>query len=189
LTESEPVTVSDKQVEATVSETAAAIRAVKSMVAFTEQMYSALATPGGTLTSARGVEARAAADAWLELLDTLQPQLLLLKRLEHRRAKGVDPPLLGPNPISPPPTLNGGSILEAPAKAKRQMEYAAEEMARHIPELKRALMVLHNCSASWSSHADRQLHADLGRHISRILNGVSLEELQESQAKRSEASK
>jgi hypothetical protein len=183
LTKTVGVPVADEDVEATSQEAATTVRAMRATVAFLEATYEAMENDRAYLATRRGMpnlpisaeggRARERADDQLIAMGTLEPPLLLLlDRLAPRRDPDAPPIALDAGLVPPPPPLTSAAVAAPGEHAKRRMIELAEGIARYFPPLKSALGKMLSRTASWSSEADRQLHADLERFHSRILVGV-----------------
>jgi len=183
LTKTVGVPVADEDVEATAHEAATTVRAMRTTVAFLEASYEAMENDRARLATLRGMpnlpisgeggRARERADDQLIAMGTLEPPLLLLlDRLAPRRDPDAPPVALDAGLVPPPPPLTSAAVAAPGEHAKRRMIELAEGIVRYFPPLKSALGKMLSRTASWSSEADRQLHADLERFHSRILVGV-----------------
>jgi hypothetical protein len=183
LTGAEPVPVGDDDVEQIAVDAAATIRALRTTVAFLEAMFARMERDGeqvasvagrrGLVPTAAGKRAREMADEQLVALRTLEPPLeTLLNRLAGRRKPDSEPLVLDADAIPAQPALQPAGMLIPMKHAKQRMDEAAEGIAQYFPPLKIALSRMLARTASWTSEADIQLHADLERFDSRIMTGV-----------------
>ena len=181
----EPVPVEDNDVMPTIEDAAAAIRAVRTVVALTEKFYTVMENDRDEMArvtgraslrepTAKTAEARAAADEQFELLATLEKPLLgVVQRLMPRLATAEAVlPSLDPAELADPPRFQIASLPAIAQHLHQRMEWVAQETATHLVELKRALAVMEKRTATWPSPADRQLNADLGRFLSRLMSSI-----------------
>lgn len=171
----EELALSDDEVEPTVAETAAAVRALRSMLEFLEAKETVVARHAKRL----GLDLpqpdlelagwRSKANVHAELLTRLEPALLrVLDQLESRRRDGALPPALGPDPLTPEPDTAPSTPLGAYAAIRRVDEWVGKGMGRHLRELKVALLAVHRRSSAWPRPAGRQIHTDTGRILARM---------------------
>jgi len=175
LARQEPLELSDDQVEPTVQELAAAVRAIRSMLEFTDAMRTVVSRHAERLglpsrePSPKMAEARSKTDVHAELLRRLQrPLLRLLDQLESRRPSGVPPLNLEPSPLAPEPDTKPGPSQILYVDIRAVEKWVGTGMGRHARELKRTLTAVHKRSGAWNGPAGHQLHSDTGRLLSRI---------------------
>ena len=183
LTGAEPVPVGDAEVEETAVDAASTVRALRTTVAFLEAMFARMERDGeqvasvagrrGLVPTAAGKRAGEVADEQLVALRTLEPPLqTLLNRLAGRRKPDSEPLVLDADAIPAQPAMPPAAMFIPTKHAKQRMNEATEGIVRYFPPLKIALSRMLARTASWTSEADIQLHADLERFYSRILTGV-----------------
>ncbi len=181
LTEVEPVPITGAEVEPIANEAEALVRAIRSSRSFWIQTYDELVANRDKLAVLTGrsfedeqIPAdKAAADEYMELFSALEPQLLLLlRRLDSRRASPSVAAQIKPDYVAPLPRVTIGTPQALNAQIQSLMRAFVDGLIPRMLELKRVLMLLCNRTENWQSPADRQLHADLGRFASRLLSGV-----------------
>jgi hypothetical protein len=156
------------QVEPTVHELAAAVRAIRSWLQFNEatgalvaRMAPMLGMPSADRSS-EADEAQSKLDVHANLLTRLQPSLLrVLDQLQPLRPTSAPPLDLQPSPLPTEPRI-------APAALLVIANWIATETARHIRETKLTFIAIHKRSQPWTDPAGRQIHSDIGRLLSRL---------------------
>jgi hypothetical protein len=175
LARNERLTVSEVELEPTAQDFAAAVRALRSALAFASAMRPAVSDHGRQLgLPALGptpvIEAaRMKADTHVRLLAGLEsPLLRVLELLVARRsAEALEPDL-----TSAAVPARSGARRGTPAEMRESTlaleKWIATGLGQTARELKLALRAVHARSESWSGPAARQLHIDLGRALSRL---------------------
>src|ERR1700677_3168676 len=181
LTATEPVPITDAEVDPTVEETEALLRAIRSSNAFWTQTYREIvrnrdqlaALTGRRVEDSQAPDQKAAADAYMELFKALEPPLLLLlRRLESRGGQPLADSQVKPDPWTPLPQMTIGTPQARDAQLKTLIRAFVDGLVPRMLELKRTLILLRNRTESWQSAADRQLNADLARFASRLMSGA-----------------
>lgn len=157
------------QVEPTVHELAAAVRAIRSWLQFNEatgtlanRSHGADARYASADRSPETDQAKSKLGVHANLLTRLQPSLLrVLDQLQPLRPTSAPPLYLQPSPLPAEPPI-------APATLLVIAKWMATETARHVREIKLTFIAIHKRSQPWTDPAGRQIHSDIGRLLSRL---------------------
>jgi hypothetical protein len=156
------------QIEPTVHELAAVVRAIRSWLQFTEATSTLVARMAPMLGmpsaghSSETDEAQSKLRVHANLLTRLQPSLLrVLDQLQPLRPTNASSLDLQPSPLPAEPRI-------APAALLVIARWMATETARHVREIKLTFIALHKRSQPWTDPAGRQIHSDIGRLLSRL---------------------
>ena len=178
----EPLPAAEEELEATTRELAALVRACNDVVAFQREGMADLRAQVDRLSAARrrpdrSNDAYAAAGAVEEVTAALAQRAQEMLDRTVARSAVESPPQARPRPRFRLPQLRPTVDLRQLKRSQdAQMKAWVDEFSARVAPLTRAVDHVARRSAGWTTPAARQLHLDVVRFQSRLINVKRLED-------------